>query len=314
MIINNAIYIKLGEGGKWEKDSIENGRIRIGWPNIPIELIGSNQWDIIYKIIKKEFDDRGKKMGAQNDFNALKHICEADETTVFITFYSGKMYWCVSEKGSINEDETSKFLNTQAGWSDKNIPQTRTFEIHQLSGRLTKYQLFLGTACGVNNKLRERDCLIANINGCETEEYQKLYEARAAMKEAIIPAIKSLTPKDFEIAIDLIFRNSGWKRTSVLGETMKFFDLILEEPFTKKLHGVQIKSSSNFKRYKEYVDTFINEYQNEFETFFYAVHTPDKKLEDHTEENHKIKLLHVSEIADLAIDSGLISWIMEKSK
>ena len=28
MEIESALYIKLGEGGRWEKDSIENGRIR----------------------------------------------------------------------------------------------------------------------------------------------------------------------------------------------------------------------------------------------------------------------------------------------
>ena len=31
----NAYYIKLGAGGKWEADSIQTGRARIGWSNIP---------------------------------------------------------------------------------------------------------------------------------------------------------------------------------------------------------------------------------------------------------------------------------------
>ncbi len=45
----------------------------------------------------------------------------------------------------------------------------------------------------------------------------------------------------------------------------------------------KVKSGSDFGRHKEYVDTFLNEYQDEFETFFYAVYTPAKKLEDHIE-------------------------------
>lgn len=38
----NALYIKLGKSGKWEKDSIENGKIRIGWGSISdIKLINN---------------------------------------------------------------------------------------------------------------------------------------------------------------------------------------------------------------------------------------------------------------------------------
>jgi len=134
------------------------------------------------------------------------------------------------------------------------------------------------------------------------------------MKNALIPAIRNVVPKDFEILIDLIFRNSGLKRTSVIGEAMTFFDLVLEEPFSKKLHGVQIKSESSFNTYESYVTKFLDNYTDGFDLFFYAVHTPDKKLEDYKESRENIKLLHIAEIADKAIDAGLISWIMDKSK
>ncbi|MDL2229975.1 hypothetical protein LJC14_06980 [Treponema sp. OttesenSCG-928-L16] len=308
--IKNALYIKLGMGGCWESDSIMNGRIRIGWKSIPLNLIKNSHWDKIKEIIIDDFND--KKTGSTNDFNALRKIIDADSNTVFMTFYAGKMYWCTAKKGSINEDEISKFLVTEKPWSCENILANRVFEMNQISGRLTKYQMFLGTCCSIGNKLNEFDYLKKIINGDESEEYKELVLAKETLKRALIPAIRNLIPKDFEILIDLIFRNFGWKRTSVLGEVMKFFDLVLEEPLTKKLHGVQIKSKANYKIYKEYKEKFDENYKSDFTSFFFVVHTSDKNLENITSEDNII-ILNAPDIADYAIDSGLITWVMNKS-
>ena len=314
MRIKSAIYIKLGESGGWEKDSIDNNRIRLGWKNIPLDLIKNKNWNKIKILVEQDFINRGKKTGSTNDFNALFNICNATNETVFITFYSGKMYWCTPKQEQIYEDDISKYIKTEINWTCQNIINTRTFEINQISGRLTKLQLFMGTSCKVKNDLNEFDYLKTIIEGKESKEYLELMSARNRMKEALIPAIRNFTPKDFEVLIDLVFRNSGWKRTSVLGEVMKFFDLILEEPFSKKLHGVQIKSKSTFNTFSAYSNEFLNQYTNEFDTFFFVVHTPDPKLEAYESKNEKIKILKVPEIADLSIDAGLVSWIMEKAR
>jgi hypothetical protein len=312
MQIENAVYIKLGAGGCWEKDSIQNNRIRIGWHHIDIDLIKNGKWDDIKKIIENEYRD--KKSGATADFNALKKICTSDETTLFITFYSGKMYWCTAKAGSLTEDTISKYLETQSVWSCNNILNTRVFEMNSISGRLTKYQGFMGTTCSIGNRLNEFEYLKEIITGKESETYKRLYKARNDLKNALIPAIKNLAPKDFEILIDLIFRNLGWKRTSVLGEVMKFFDLVLEEPLSKKLHGVQIKAGTTLKVYEEYRNIFLQDYKQDFASFFFAVHTPDAKLEAYEEFEEGVSLLKTPAIADYAIDSGLITWIMDKSK
>ena len=152
------------------------------------------------------------------------------------------------------------------------------------------------------------------INDIETNEYKNLLDAKETLKKSLIPAIKNLTPKDFEILVDLIFRNFGWKRTSVLGESMKFFDIILEEPLKKTLHGVQVKSRAKFSDFEKYRNEFLEYYQDEFTSFFFVVHTPDKKLENYFEGVENIYKFTIDEISDYAIDSGLINWIMEKAR
>jgi hypothetical protein len=222
------------------------------------------------------------------------------------------MYWCVAKNGSINEDNESKYLETQKGWSFKNVSKTRTFELNQLSGCIAKIQGVRDGFCTV--KINELEYLKQLINGKESKEYKELFDSREKLKSALIIAIRNLNSKDFEILIDLIFRNFGWRRKSVLGETMKFFDLELEEPLTKALHGVQIKARSTLTEYNEYRNSFLMDYKNEFSSFFFVVNSPDKKLEDYVEEDEDIKILKSHEIADFAIDGGLITWIMDKSK
>ena len=60
--------------------------------------------------------------------------------------------------------------------------------------------------------------------------------------------------KDFETLVDLLFRQAGWRRLSVLGETMKYADLELEEPITMERYQVQIKSAADLGDFARYRD------------------------------------------------------------
>ncbi len=313
---NKAFYIKLGEGGKWEDNSIKTGKIRIGWKNIPLNLIQNNSWEDIRQLVDEDFNSRGKKNGATNDFNALKNICHSDENTVFITFSNGKMYWSLAKSSSIAEDGISKYILTSIPWSDHDIDNTKIFYINQISGRITKYQLYKGTCCKIGSEIGEFDYLTQIINNQVNEDFVKIGESIETLRNSLIKPIQSLIPKDFEILIDLIFRNNGWRRTSVLGEVMKFFDIILEEPFTNKLFGVQIKSSCSNIEFKNYADKFDTNYATDFETLYFIVHTPKylENLIELSKQYENIRLLTINEIADLVINAGLVKWITDKIK
>jgi len=76
---------------------------------------------------------------------------------------------------------------------------------------------------------------------------------RDTLVGAVQSAICELHWKDFETLVDLLFRQAGWRRLSVLGETMKYADLELEEPITTERYQVQIKSAADtadFARYR----------------------------------------------------------------
>ena len=198
MNINKAYYIKLGTGNEWADESVKTGKIRFGWPKIQIDLLNSNNWIEVESLIIKDFDDRNKKTGAKNDFNALKNICCVDSNTAFITFYSHKMYWCFPKSNKIFKDDISKYIEAKDGWSDSDINKKRIFDINQISGRITKYQMFLGTLCSVNNKLDEFNYLKSLIFDKEPIDRINILNAKTSLEKALIPAIKNLIPKDFE--------------------------------------------------------------------------------------------------------------------
>ncbi len=53
-----AYFIKLGEKGLWEKSSIEEGKIRIGYDHQTLDDINKQKWVVIRKKIKPNFFER----------------------------------------------------------------------------------------------------------------------------------------------------------------------------------------------------------------------------------------------------------------
>jgi len=51
-------------------------------------------------------------------------------------------------------------------------------------------------------------------------------------------AIEQLHWKDYETLVDLVFRDTGWIRVSILGQQVKGYDLELREPITQDKYQV----------------------------------------------------------------------------
>lgn len=309
---DKAYYIKLGARGVWEEDSINSGKIRIGWGDTQLEDIQKGNWDKIKKEIQEDFRARNKKSGDIKDFNALKNIYDADSNTVFVTFHNSKLWWCrvkdEAGKERIKEDNLSKYREVDGKWSDQDMDR-KVLLSHQISGKLSSLQMFRGTSCEV----REIDHLRRLINAEHSPEYNSISEAKKELRSRVESGIKLLHPKDFEILVDLVFSQAGWRRVSVLGETMKFFDLVLEEPITNDRYGVQIKSTTTSGEFKGYAKEFTDNFEEQFRTFYFVVHSSDdEKLSEDSKEYEHVELIFADELAKMVVDGGLVDWLMEK--
>jgi hypothetical protein len=306
----NAYYIKLGKGADWANDCFKNGIIRIGWDYVPnIVDLNNRNWDSVRLLVKKYFDDNGKKNGATQDFNALKLFCEATEDDIFITFHKGKLYWCTPANSLIEKDNISKFRQTKISWSCNTFDEPSTI-IHSndISGEVSKMQAFQGTYCQFNTK--QLEIIKRIINHIPNPLVADILEKREEICMQIEILIKDMYPKDCEILADLIFQRNGWQRVSELGGNMEFADMVYLDPITNDRYAVQVKSGANLLVLNNYEEALEN---REYRKLFFVVFNPEINLKNRPDKHEKTEILLGNKLAKMIFDLGLLKWLLAKS-
>ncbi len=262
----SAYYIKLGTGGKWEKDSFSKGFLRFGWKHQSLADINAGQWDTIAAQLRSN-----QKPGvASTDLNRLRDIAQSTPDDVWIAFSAAKLWWA-RLKGPVREDSISKYRQTVDGWYDKSVTGD-LLVLNELPGKLAMLQGFRGTAC----RVLERELLHRVLAGARSALAESISARRQALAADLEKAIRELHWKDFETLVDLVFRHTGWERVSVLGQQAKGYDLELREAITDERYVVQIKSNANRADLDNTVAQFSPE---DYRRVLLVVHTPSRDLE-----------------------------------
>jgi hypothetical protein len=94
----------------------------------------------------------------------------------------------------------------RVGWRNENIDGRRLTK-SRLSGGLLAVQGFRGTICSVNSGY-----VLHKINGTNSPHVENANKALLGLEEALLPIIGQLQWRDFELLVDLIFRNNGFNR------------------------------------------------------------------------------------------------------
>ncbi|MDP2366472.1 MAG: hypothetical protein Q8M94_22185 [Ignavibacteria bacterium] len=300
---SKALFIKLGEGGKWEQDCIENkNTIRLGFNNPFHDKCINGNWDILEEYWSKQKKTKGK---ATETVNQIKKFYTSPKDILWITFFNRKLYWCFAHSKVHILADGSRVRKVDGVWNSEDVNGNQLF-VDNLSGKLTKVQGFQGTICSV----KEFDYLMNKINCIKLPMIQNAEKALLNLKLSLKPLIQSLSWKDFELLVDLIFTSSGWQRISLLGKTEKYIDIELFSPVNNKRAFVQIKSQSSFNDFESYKNNFKN--MKQYDEMYYVVHTPDKKL-DSIKKEKNIEVVALDRITELVINSGLINWLLKKA-
>lgn len=298
--IRRAYYIKLGRGGEWEADSLARNIMRIGWPNNSLEDMNTGNWASIELRLR---DDQPHQGTATRDVNALRDIVTSTEEDVWITFHGSRLWWCRLAPTPVEGDEVSKFRRVAGAWSDLDA-SGRVLRTSDIPGLISQLQGFRGTVCAV----RALDGLRRLLNAEPSSPYQAVTLARKALIQEVKVGLGELHWKDFETLVDLLFRQAGWRRLSVLGETMKYADLELEEPVTGDRYQVQIKSAADVPDFVRYRDQFAGP---GFRKLFFVVHSPTPGLARESS-SEAVELVLPPRLAAMVVDAGLVSWILAK--
>jgi GH24 family phage-related lysozyme (muramidase) len=299
---SSAFYIKLGRGGEWEDDSISTGKLRFGWSQT-LDDINAGRWALIEGQLRAAHE--GKPKGeATRALNGLRMIAESGPEDVWITFHEAKLWWTRVSSDPVERDGVSMFRRTAQPWRDE-AGNGRLLVINDLPGRLAQIQGYRWTVCRVGCP----DLLRRTLSGTRSDLATAISSDRAALAQHLSEAIKELYWKDFETLVDLVFRDAGWIRVSVLGQHAKAYDLELREPITGDRYVVQVKSRAGLADLRATVANFS---AKDFRRVYFVVHSPAKDLADATELTDLVEVLPPDRLARQAMDAGLPGWLEDK--
>ncbi len=302
---SKGLYIKLGEGGCWESDCIERDQtLQLGYREVPHDFCTKERWAEIQKGLKTTHKDPGV---ATRHANQIRSFYEADESVLWVTFFGDRLHWCFSEPKVTLLPDKSKTRPVIGQWCSVDITGEPLYKNH-LSGRLLSMQGFRGTICSV----KELHYLVQKINGIVPQEVKESIDALSALEQKIESLIRKLHWKDFEILVDLIFRQAGWQRNGVLGGIEKTLDLDLLSPITSERYAVQVKSRANLAEFESYQREFAD--MQGYTRLYFVVHTPARNLaQTKVKTTEDIRLWLPQEVAHWAVKYGLADWIISKA-
>lgn len=301
-IVRNAYYVKLGSGGKWASQSIEKGLLRIGWDEILIADLRAEDWSAVRRRLGER--PNASKGTVTSDAGRLKDVVTSTSKDVWITFHDSRLWWGRLGAEPVKQDATSKYRRLLDGWRQADTSGT-PLTINRVPGAIAQLQGFRGTICSVG----DTEALRRLINAEFSPAHKKLAASHAQVAEDLQAAIRGLHWKDFEVLVDLVFREAGWRRQSMLGGSMKFVDLELVEPITGEVYQVQIKSRSTLAEFKAYASQFS---RAGFRKLYYVVHSPTPELSGYETEFEDVELVLPRQLSELVAECGLVRWVLDK--
>lgn len=305
-------FIRLGEGGSWSEDCFKNGIIRLGFSSGTPEILNlskSKKWTNV----KDYWLSRDHSAQVASSYtNQIKAFFEDDGSTLWITIRNQLLYYGFTlpsfpepYEPDLNKTKLSSYKKMAGnGW--KNIDANgKVLAIDKLSGRLTKVGGYRGTICTLNQSVS--DYLKLRLEGKVNPAIEQAEAVKMTLQHHIKDLIQNLTWQDFEVLVELIFSNCGWRRVARTGGTKETVDIELENPITKDSAFVQVKSTTSQKQLDSYIE---KKKAGPYTRMFYVYHTGHAEL---TGEEENISVFNIDHIAELVLSNGLIDWVIDKS-
>ena len=294
-----AYFIKLGEGGQWEADCLGEGIIKFGYRETSHDECLNGEWDKVRALWANIRKDAGT---GTRDARQIQAFYEADEQAIFITFAKGYLWWChpTGIPRVLTQENNARVRSTVDGWKSVSVGGHELKE-STLSGKLTKTQMFRGTICDVG----ERAYLLRRINDEQTPELAEALRAEEVLLTHMLNMIRLLDHRDFELLVDLIFSQSGWRRQTRTGGSRRTVDLDLLLPTTGERAFVQVKSETDTGQFDDYAERFDSAAHTRM---FYVWHTGVIKRDPPP----SITLWGPDVIASKVLEAGLLAWLKDR--
>jgi hypothetical protein len=300
-------YIKLGQGGAWAAEAIEQSIIPFGFSQVPHAPCAAGDWDKVRQILAA---GGRTKSGVSQGARELRDFYELPDDALWITFADRHLYWTFAWSAMVAFRDPvpggwHRFRPCIGGWSRMSLtgePLSTT----SLSSALTRVAGFRQTICTIERQ----DYLLRRIRGEEEPLLAKAREVRSELEQVALEMISALDWRDFEVMIDLLFANGGWRRQSAVGTGEVDVDLLLENPISREAAWVQVKSRCNQAVLDDYLERFRRD--GSAQHFFLVCHSPAAKLR--APPDPRVHIWAGPKLARAALSAGLLDWLIERSR
>ena len=323
-------YIKLGRGEDNPKRYITNKQFYIGY--------GSNEDDIYKELVDRtlsaeNFYEFIRKHGDQNHLGpkALKTVYEDKGDTLWYTILKGYLYFGLTDpnkkfvkdkqKKDGDEIEVGCVKDMLSGWFNLDS-NGEPISKRSVSGKVTKTAKIQGTLAAKTD-VYEIELLVRRLLNEETEEKLFVKKSKAELPKNIEKLITQLDESDFEILIETLFLEQGYKKNAKSSGNEASYDLSLERPFDFICNlptFVQIKSALNKKTYEKVLDDFKSDFQfggyHSDGYLYYHSGRYSPSVDTSNEINSDKKTLHLVGVECIAlqvIKFGKIDWLLERT-
>lgn len=298
-------YIKLGPGGAWVDRCLDGGVVELGHNGIPFELSAAGDWDAV----RTHFLALGATPSKASDFTReLREFHILPDTTLWITTARGRLWWAFADRvvePVSGEGRGSRVRRVVGRWRSTDVDDS-PLTLDELSTRLTKVAAYRQTLC----RVEAADYLLRRINNQPEPVVAEALAARDGLLDVAGRMIAGLHWKDFEVLVDLIFAQGGWRRVSAVGGSSQAdSDLVLEQATTGERAMVQVKSSADRAVVADYADRFQH---GSWDRCFLVCHSPQGRLV--VPDMPRFHLWQGATLADQAVRAGLLDWVITKSR
>lgn len=324
-------YIKLGPGGAWFEHAVASNLIELGHAAISSDLARSGD----HKAISAAFVAAGHAASATNFTREVLDFVTLPQTALWITLERGLLWWAfalpdVTDLAS-GPDQTSAahrlsgmrqpsrvhlasgaHLASSAAhgvrarrlawpWRSSDLAG-KPLRLEGLSGKLTRVAGYRRSICQV----AAADYVVRRINAAPSPLLQRAGAARAEMLASIGHLLTELDPYDFEVLVDLIFTQGGWRRVNSLGGAQADTDFVAVQPLTGERAFVQIKSQAS----KQDFEASVQKYRQSagLSRMFFACHSPNGVWEASSDD---VTLWTREALSQRVLEAGLFDWLCD---
>lgn len=342
-----ARYIKLGEKGSLAGSCVSAsgehaGKLYIGYFTDGPELYGrmnpktNADWAHIQAQVEQD-PDYAAQSAATHAVNQVRAVFDDDGLALWFTFHNRRLYWTFIDPNvpPARWGERGGTSRQTLGWRSTDM-LGNGLDVWAITTRITQVQAYQRTVRTYGDESDEDGfnpvAYLRNLLLGETQPVrQRAMDARRDLEAALHPLIRLLTASEFENFVDMLFVGDGWQRVSEVGKQQDLVDGEYVHATMSLRMAVQVKSRTSWSAVQDARARFA---ETDYAWVYWAFHTADALLDaDISTEtgggdtraivpwlpmddarSRRFHLLGIRQLAALAIDKGLVGWLLEKAR